>query len=200
MQQDIAKFFRDGGQLLVDSEASDLPDGAVVFDVGFHTGKWSKGINPKAKLFAYEASPSIFNSFATDRNVGDHVVKCYGLGGESRECDIFLGGNNGDATSIFGHGSPQTERAKIVDVAEEFANENIDSVDIMKINIEGAEYELIDRMISTGIISMVKRLIVQFHDLGESDSNNRQTIRERLADTHECFFEYPYVWEGWKLK
>ena len=195
------KYFYDtGGQNLVEGESKDLPDDAVVFDIGFHTGNWSSQINPKARLFAYEASPSIYQKFSSSHVGENHVVKCYGLGGKTRECDIFVSGHHGDATSIFGYRSSSSEKTKIVDIVEEFENENIEFVDIMKINIEGAEYELLDRMIKTGIINKVKRLIVQFHTFGETENINKQNIREGLSNTHECFFEYPYVWEGWKLK
>lgn len=43
------------------------------------------------------------------------------------------------------------------------AGKYIDDIGLMKINIEGGEYELLERMIELGIINKVKDIQIQFH-------------------------------------
>jgi hypothetical protein len=67
----------------------------------------------------------------------------------------------------------------------------------MKINIEGGEYELLPRMIESGIIDKIKLLQIQFHEISEDSLSQMNKIREKLKSTHNQVFAYPFVWECW---
>lgn len=74
------------------------------------------------------------------------------------------------------------------------------NVDLMKINIEGGEYNLLEKMISSGLISKVDNLQIQFHDIKALDSENRmKKIWLALEKTHMVTWKFrPFVWENWK--
>jgi hypothetical protein len=72
-------------------------------------------------------------------------------------------------------------------------------VDLVSINIEGGEYTLLPEMLNSGIIKFCRHLQVQFHD-HPNGVELRDRIREGLAATHQQTFNYPFVWEGWRLK
>lgn len=101
-----------------------------------------------------------------------------------------------DGSSIFKE-SQQKVAIEFEDVASFFDEFNIKDVDLMKINIEGGEYELLTRLIETGLIKQIKQLQIQFHDI-ESDSELKmKNICDNLALTHSPTFQYDFVWENW---
>ena len=69
-----------------------------------------------------------------------------------------------------------------------------------KINIEGGEYTLLPALAEAGYLPQIQTLQIQFHLYQESDIAARDAIRETLAKTHTCGWEYPFVWEQWTRK
>jgi FkbM family methyltransferase len=120
----------------------------------------------------------------------------YGLGGSSRKEGISVSGAD---SSIFKK-SRQSETISIVDVAEWFAAHSIASVQLMKINIEGGEYELLERLIDTGLVNIIDNIQVQFHDILKASSERMTSIQAALAKTHIPTYQYRFVWENWRRK
>ena len=79
-----------------------------------------------------------------------------------------------------------------------------DVVEIIKspidssINIEGGEYRLLPRMLDTGIVNLCQHLQIQFHNYPNC-IKLRDDIRRKLMLTHTEIFNYPFVWESWRI-
>ena len=110
--------------------------------------------------------------------------------------DIFV---HGDASSVFGSGT-LVVRVLLVDAAEFFNEHGVQSIKLMKVNIEGGEYDLLERLISTGEIRKVQNLQVQFHASEPGHGQRVKRIRKLLSATHELQWQYPMVWESWARK
>jgi hypothetical protein len=76
----------------------------------------------------------------------------------------------------------------------------IGEIDLMKINIEGGEYKLLDRMIETGLHLRCKRIRVQFHEWMPESHARYQRIRAGLSRSHDLEWYYSFVWESWVRK
>ena len=74
------------------------------------------------------------------------------------------------------------------------------SVALMKINIEGGEYDLLDRMIETGLVESIDNLQVQFHNFTVDAKRRMERIQEALQRTHTLNYQYRFVWENWVRK
>jgi hypothetical protein len=72
-------------------------------------------------------------------------------------------------------------------------------VDLMKVNIEGAEFDLLDHMLEKGCMPMIGNLQVQFHRFVPNAPSRRRTLRSSLKLTHELTYEFYFVWENWRL-
>ena len=72
-------------------------------------------------------------------------------------------------------------------------------IDLMKINIEGGEYELLEEILSSGWVHNIKNLQIQFHDFFPEAKGRMEAIQEKLSFTHELTYQYPFVWENWQL-
>ncbi len=74
-----------------------------------------------------------------------------------------------------------------------------EEIAVLKMNIEGGEYKLLDYIIEKGLMSNVRNLQVQFHLIeGANSKREYELLAKRLSVTHECVWRYPFVWENWK--
>ena len=72
-------------------------------------------------------------------------------------------------------------------------------VRLMKINIEGAEYPILNHIIKSGKIGMIKEIQVQFHTV-EGYEQMYDAIGNELNKTHCLTYRYPFVWENGRRK
>jgi hypothetical protein len=73
-----------------------------------------------------------------------------------------------------------------------------ETFNLAAINIEGGEYELLPLLIDSGAMLRIERLVIQFHRLGSDAESRREDIRNALAATHKCLWNYDFVWECWE--
>lgn len=180
----------------------DLNERSIVVDVGGYKGQWSSDIysmyKPQ-KIIIYEAistyAQHIQDRFSKNSNI---IVRAYGLGGENRRETIYL---SDDASTVYNRGSSELElEINVVDGTEAFTNEGIEKIDLLKINIEGCEYELLENLIASSWIKKVVNLQVQFHDNVFGYEEKIVKITGMLSRTHKRTYCYPMVWENWQLK
>ena len=194
-------WFRDRGDETHRLEY-DLNEKSIVVDVGGYKGQWASDIysmyKPE-KIIIYEAMPryaeSIRNRFYKNRNI---VVRDYGLGGENRDEKIYF---SEDGSTVYNRGkSAKTINVRIADVDNAFKAEGIRGIDLLKINIEGCEYELIESLIQNLWIKKIKNIQVQFHDNVDNYKKRLENISRELALTHRRTYCYPMVWENWTIR
>lgn len=88
-------------------------------------------------------------------------------------------------------------RYKCVDIAPFLESE----VRLVKINIEGGEYELLKYIIDFDLMKNIVDLQVQFHLIEGRDSEKEYLeIAKLLTKTHVLSWRYPFVWESWLRK
>lgn len=78
-------------------------------------------------------------------------------------------------------------------IGEFLADRSQEQVDLGKINIEGAEYELLEHLSSTG-----RDVQVQFHDFVPLAAERMARIQSGLGRTHRPTYQYRFVWENWR--
>lgn len=175
-----------------------LPAGAVVLDIGAFRGEWSDLVlaaQPDCTIHAFEPHPGfaqdLREKFAGDARV---IVHDFALGSEPGTLRLS---DAGDASSgVAAH--ERAFEAQIVPVHQFFADTPLPRIDLAKLNIEGGEYDLLPALIAGGQIAAIARLQVQFHLFEPGFAALRDSIRHDLDKTHDCVWEYPFVWEEWQ--
>jgi FkbM family methyltransferase len=179
----------------------DLNEQAVVVDLGGYEGQWASDICAmyKCKLFVFEPyKPFAEKIMARFARNDDIKVFAYGLGNADQ---ILPLGISNDASSLFKVGKETpTAEIEIKDIAAFLKQENIQKIDLLKINIEGGEYDLLDHLIASGNIQMVSNIQVQFHDFVPDAALRMKAIQDRLSLTHQPTYQFEYVWENWQKK
>jgi len=71
--------------------------------------------------------------------------------------------------------------SKAIDFIKEY---KIGRIDLMKINIEGGEYDLLEHLLDSAFISNIYNIQVQFHDFVPNAESRMNKIQESLSKTH----------------
>ncbi len=193
--KEIRRWWSDGGdeRFRYDYE---LSNDSLVIDLGGYKGQWASDIYARynchllvfepVKLFAEK----IKERFRKNPRV---EVFCLALGKNRRQEVIAL---CDDGSSVY-RDAPVKETIGFEDVAEFFAKHNIKSVDLMKVNIEGGEYELLPKLFESGLINRIKQIQIQFHDVVPDSEKCMKKLCSELAKTHRPTYQYKFVWENW---
>ena len=192
----LEKWHSDGGDYSLRFNYA-LDSDSLVLDLGGYHGQWTSDLYSRYRCRILVFEPvSKFYEMIKDRFQfnSDIEVYQYGLGGKSRREVIGLGG---DGSSLF-RNTRESEEIDIIGVLEWFENRKIREIDLMKINIEGGEYELLERMINTGLIERVDNLQIQFHDISKDSESRMTKIQGDLKKTHVPTYQYKFVWENWE--
>ncbi len=91
------------------------------------------------------------------------------------------------------------EIAKLVNIKSFLSNNNIDRVDVTRINCEGYEFKLLTHMIISEVIGRFKYLMVQFH-LHHEGAELMDAIWEGMKKTHDIRDNYFPAWVVWEAK
>lgn len=178
----------------------DLNEKSIVFDVGGYKGEFAADIFCKynATIYVFEPIQSFFETIK-HKFINNQKVKMYhfGLAGKDEEMQISMSDNS---SSVFLK-TEDSETIQLKSIVNFIKENNIQTVDLIKLNIEGGEYELLEALIENDLIGIFKNIQVQFHDfLLENGKERMHKIQENLSKTHETTYQYEFVWENWKLK
>ena len=201
--QAVSRWFKANGD---NTHRLDYPLTAesVVLDIGGFKGDYAASISNKFGCFIHVFEPMkdqaryIGNRAKKNPKVSVHPV---GVGGKTEDITIYIPKGKDEATMHPGDTEiAKEEQIKVIDIAEVFDSLELDHVDLMKLNIEGAEFDLLDRLIKKGLHKKVTDIQIQFHKIADDSEERREKIREKLSKTHKCTWDYPFVWENWKKK
>jgi FkbM family methyltransferase len=198
-QKRVVPWFADNGDKTLRVCYDDLHKASLVFDVGGYEGQWTSDIYSMHRCPVHVFEPveefakSIRRRFF---NNPDIVVHQFGLSDRNWTTKIAL---DKDSTSAFKSAKTLVD-VQFVEAAKFFANNNIKFIDLMKLNIEGGEYDLLDYLLEIGWATSIRNIQVQFHDFIPNAKIRMAEIQERLSVTHELTYQYMFVWENWKLK
>ena len=177
------------------------PD-SIVVEVGAHMGDWSEKMYTRfnCKILAYEPVYEYYIQLKKNTSQFENIeLYNFGLGRRNEKIKIK---HRGVQTNIFNRNNDYDEIIEIKDIAFIEQLNNI-SIDLMNINIEGSEYDLLDRIIETKMINNINNIQVQFHEWLPSIRETkvlRNNIHNKLKKTHKLEYSYDFVWEKWSKK
>lgn len=74
-------------------------------------------------------------------------------------------------------------------------------IDLLKLNIEGMEYEVLEALIDTGKINQINRIQVQFHAAGMVTEDRLRDLMARIEQTHSVEWgDEPFLWISYLRK
>ena len=168
---------------------------SLYMDFGAYDGKFARKIYNKFKCDMIVYEPLFFSTCMDTLKDTNAQVLPYGVG--KRDETLFVEDTQ-NATHLFSKGDKKIEVKDIFGLIGSFDYE----IDLLKINIEGAEYDVLERMIEKDMLKRVKFLQIQFHNFPHIDNpiQRKAHIVDELLKTHNCQWCYEFVWESWGKK
>lgn len=202
----LHKWHKDKGDSLIRFDYQ-LGNKSVVFDVGGYKGDFAFRINQLfgCRVFVFEPA-NLFYQDCKTRFIGNSKIKTYNYGVSDVAESAVLNLNTSGST-LFPEELPPNMESKLAteqvslrtlpDILEEL---EVSMVDLMELNVEGAEFKILPHLIETGAIKKIRCLQVQFHKFFPDATLLRDQIRAKLLETHDELYCYPFVWESWVLR
>lgn len=177
----------------------DLKPGSTVLDVGGYHGDFADAMQRKHRCAVYLFEPvGDFFRICERRFSACPQVQCFEYGLSDTDEEMFIARDDDASSTARRHDTHLREKIQLRDVAAALHDIGIAHVDLLKINIEGGEYDVLPRLIETGWIENIRFLQIQFHDFVPDATDKRKAIRAQLARTHAQQWNYPFVWESWQ--
>lgn len=178
---------------------ADLDSSSVVVDLGAFKGEVAQTFVDLygCKVHSFEPHPRYYAMMA-ERFEGNDLVSTYryGLGhGDARleMKDLGLGstvhGKQDDSTSTI-----EVEIRDVAAVLDELGHARID---YLKVNIEGAEFELLDRLFESGWNQNIRYMLIQFHEWYPGAYYRRWRSHRQLRTSHEMAWGFDWIHELW---
>jgi FkbM family methyltransferase len=176
----------------------DLNDNSIVFDLGGYKGEWAEQIANKYNCYIHIFEPvKEFYDIIVDKLKNNNKIKVYHFG----LCDIDKTSKivlDGDTSSHILENTGNVETIEIVSINKFMKDNNISNVNLIKINIESAEYVLLESLIQENNLIKFDNIQVQFHTFIPDCVERRESIRNHLSKTHKLTYDFTFIWENWE--
>lgn len=179
---------------------------SIVFDLGGYEGKYAEKIHKKynSNIYIFEPLPR-FTTIIQERFQGNDKVRVfdYGIGGKTEDLNLVISEDASYVTSyreVKNTDNLEIEKVKIKSFKDAYDETGVDKIDLMKINVEGAEYEIMQNIFDNDLVSKIDNFQIQFHNITDDSERLLLDIREKLSETHSLDWKFDWVWENWSLK
>jgi len=194
------KWYRDKGDEYLRLEYN-LNEDSIVFDIGGYVGDFAEKISKKfgCKIYLFEPSQSFYKK-CLERFKNNKNILCFNYGVGNLNGDFVLSNDNEASSTKRKISDKEGEKIKIKKISNIIEEQRVNNIDLMKINIEGGEYDLLPFIINENLISKINNIQVQFHNFIPNAVKKREEITNLLKNTHKNDWSYYFVWENWSLK
>lgn len=154
----------------------------LIFDLGAHIGLsilYFKIKYPNSKIVAFEPNPNVFPLLEENilyNKLKDIELHNIALGSkdETRTFYIDKSGSDSFSTGSFNRNAwSGTQQTLPISVKTEILSKYIQSyVDILKIDIEGAETEVLKELIATNKLKYIRNILMEYHPINHGNSKN----------------------------
>ncbi len=158
----------------------------LIIDCGANIGMsilYFKKMYPHSKIIAFEANPYAFMLLEENiktNNIKNVEIHNIALFDRQTEIPFFIGDNIGTLL-----GSIKKERggnSELLVKAERLSDflKNIDSVDLIKIDVEGAEVNIISDLFDSSTINKANEYIIEYHHNMNDEKSNLSSFLQKF--------------------
>jgi FkbM family methyltransferase len=196
------------------------PD-SVVIDAGGFEGNWAAVIAARYDCTVHVLEPVSRFRERIDRNRrllmhAKATVHPWGVAAQERHAVFHVAG---DSSGEWAFGLPDEETVRLRGIGEVLAELAPNGCALLKLNIEGAEFEVLEwlvgntrcRVVAGGQIGawqtvkgaehlLPDNIQVQFHSTMANAEARYDAIAAGLSRTHELTWQSKWCWENWRRK
>jgi FkbM family methyltransferase len=179
--------------------ASCLNRDSLVIDLGAYQGEFASRVSGLfgCRCYAIEALPDSYNAITENELIKKFN---YAISKNNGPVDLYVS-NHATTTSIKKsisdtHGTKENITVEGINLEKFLEKNDIRDIDILKVDIEGAEIEMFNS-ISDNAILMAKQITVEFHTFIDSTmGGNVNAIKARLKRLGFFYMVFPVSWSN----
>ena len=177
----------------------DFKSDGLVLDIGSYLGEYTEKLlkkNPAMTFWLYEPIPEYYK-VCSDRFRDRETIFVYqrAVSADGRNIRMQVDGlRSRQELGI----SPEVLEIASIGIQKIF--DSASEVELLKMNIEGMEYECLDQLILSNSLIKAKNLLIQFHNFEREDVNNRDRVRKALERDFTNVYTFEWMWELWIRK
>lgn len=196
----IERWFKDKGDETLRLDYALTPD-SVVFDLGGYKGDFAFEIHQRysCRVFVFEPVKR-YHLACLERFKGNDKIVCLNYGLADADGSFRISDEDDGSSITKTDARSQSEEVFVKRFDEQMKLLQVAHIDLLKINVEGAEFLILPHVIAQGLMPKIEHLQVQFHSFYPGAKVLRDEIRRRLAETHEEKWNYTFVWESWSRR
>lgn len=174
---------------------------SVIVDVGAFRGHVALELFELygGHVHAFEPADTFYEDMVQRFEGNDRLhAHHYGLGKRDAMLSLSTDGmaSSFETETTYRDAAPTTT-VQIRDVADAFDEIGLERIDFMKINIEGGEFDLLERLHETGWLDRTRYLLIQFHEWYDKAEVRRWRARRQLKEHHKEQWCCPWIYELW---
>lgn len=199
---EIARWFADKGDATLRLDYPQLDANSIVFDLGGYIGDFAEDIHRKygCTVYVFEPHPNFFQKCIERFQGNDKIISLnYGISDENGEFELTDSENGSSFTNERKEGQ-HLVTCKVREFFQVMQELHVSHIDLMKINIEGGEFPLLEHIAKKDKLRVVNNYQVQFHNFVEGAVERRNKIVKSLSQSHNRTWCYEFVWENWQLR
>ena len=164
----------------------DLNNDSIVLDVGGYEGQWASDIFAKygCRIYIFEPVSSFCHKIK-DRFIKNTRINVHNFGLSDRNDELPISLDGSRSSTLYGDFS-SSNKVNLKRFKEWLQVEDLESIDLMKINIEGGEYALLKHIYEEGLMAKIKNFQIQFHDLNPNSQEEMKNIQKYLEKTRNA--------------
>lgn len=178
----------------------DLNENSIVIDLGGYEGNFTENIFNLYNCYVYCFEPiEKHYNICKEKFKNNTKVKVYksGLSNDNKLVDFNV---SNDSSSIHIGTSLGQFDTPLIKIDDFMFQENINHVDLLKMNIEGAEYDLLEHIVKNDLLHKFTNIQIQFHENPyEGWEKQYEFIINGLNKTHHLTYHYEFKFENWEI-
>jgi len=150
----------------------------LIIDCGSNIGMsilYFKYIYPNSRIIAFEPNPNSFKLLkknVANNNLKNVEINNLGLYDEETEISFYIDNNLSSLVGSINKKRGGTNELKVSAKKLSSYLKDVEEVDLIKIDVEGAEINIIKELLETKTLNKVKEYIIEYHhNMGEDKSN-----------------------------
>ena len=197
-KEEAARYKKDDPYKIKPATCCPLNSESLVVDVGGYNGYWAMKMFCLHQCFIdiYEPNLTLARECMAHFD-GNHKVCIFPWGLGNKTTSTTLYGNNINASIFKNSGAPI--EVMLLKASTVF-NERYKHINLLKVNIEGAEYVMMADLLVNYDMTKIDNIVIMFHRNVPYHELARDETRKGLSLTHEQIWNYDYIFEYWRKK
>ena len=180
----------------------DLTPNSFVVDLGGYTGDWAALMfcRYNCNIDIYEPRPDLHFNGICARFGNNKKIRAYNCALSDKTGKMTLYGDGYVASLYPVHNTVSSMITNVYKASDVF-NERYagKTIDVLKLNVEGAEYEILPDLLQNYDMSTIKNIQIQFHQIVDDYDKKRGAIQKDLADWGFVqTWNVEWVFENWE--